>query len=40
MGMDENVYADPHLFNPDRFLPKPAGNGEPYPNYVFGFGRR
>ncbi|KAJ7858310.1 cytochrome P450 [Mycena leptocephala] len=41
MSLDEAVYSDPTSFYPDRFLPKPAGNGEPYFNNVtFGFGRR
>ncbi|KAG6867073.1 hypothetical protein C0993_007061, partial [Termitomyces sp. T159_Od127] len=40
INLDENLYADPHAFNPSRFLPKPEGNGEPYPNEAFGFGRR
>ncbi|KAJ3492019.1 hypothetical protein NLI96_g265 [Meripilus lineatus] len=40
MGMDENIYANPHMFWPERYLPKPAGNGEPHPASIFGFGRR
>ncbi|KAJ7648206.1 cytochrome P450 [Mycena polygramma] len=41
MSLDENVYSDPTSFCPERFLPKPAGRGEPYfNNAVFGFGRR
>ncbi|KAJ7822933.1 cytochrome P450 [Mycena leptocephala] len=41
MSLDETVYSDPTSFSPERFLPKPAGNGEPYFNNVaFGFGRR
>ncbi|KAJ7602289.1 cytochrome P450 [Mycena polygramma] len=41
MSLDENVYSDPTSFYPERFLPKPAGRGEPYFNTaVFGFGRR
>jgi cytochrome P450 len=40
MTLDNSVYADPLKFNPDRFMPKPEGNGEPYPNVVFGWGRR
>ncbi|KAF9002124.1 cytochrome P450 [Cyathus striatus] len=37
---DETMYTDPDSFNPDRYLPKPEGNGEPYPIGQFGFGRR
>ncbi|KAF8992545.1 cytochrome P450 [Cyathus striatus] len=37
---DESIYADPDAFNPSRYLPKPEGNGEPYPVGHFGFGRR
>ncbi|KAF8987615.1 cytochrome P450 [Cyathus striatus] len=37
---DESIYSDPDSFNPDRYLPKPEGNGEPYPIGQFGFGRR
>ncbi|KAF9459489.1 cytochrome P450 [Collybia nuda] len=40
MTLDENVYRDPTAFNPARFLPKPEGNAEPYPDGPFGFGRR
>ncbi|KAJ7046133.1 cytochrome P450 [Mycena alexandri] len=41
MALDESVYSDPSSFYPERFLPKPAGRGEPYfNNTVFGFGRR
>ncbi|KAJ7439074.1 cytochrome P450 [Mycena galericulata] len=41
MALDERVYSDPSSFYPERFLPKPAGRGEPYFNTtVFGFGRR
>lgn len=40
MMMNPKVYHDPHSFNPERFLPKPAGRGEPIPNSTFGFGRR
>lgn len=40
MTLDEAVYSDPFTFNPVRFLPKPEGNGEPYPSGTFGFGRR
>ncbi|KAF9458164.1 cytochrome P450 [Collybia nuda] len=38
--LDENVYKDPFTFNPSRYLPKPEGNGEPFPVGPFGFGRR
>ncbi|KAJ3491621.1 hypothetical protein NLI96_g551 [Meripilus lineatus] len=40
MTMDENVYQNPRLFYPERYLPKPEGLGEPLPGSVFGFGRR
>ena len=40
MTMDENVYENPQAFNPERYLPKPEGNGEPFPGSIFGFGRR
>ncbi|KAJ7344033.1 cytochrome P450 [Mycena albidolilacea] len=41
MSLNESVYSDPTRFYPERFLPKPAGRGEPYfNNTVFGFGRR
>ncbi|RDB17531.1 hypothetical protein Hypma_001246 [Hypsizygus marmoreus] len=40
MTLDERIYADPHSFNPSRYLPKPDGNGEPFPVGPFGFGRR
>ncbi|KAG6908733.1 hypothetical protein DXG01_003578, partial [Tephrocybe rancida] len=42
MSLDEEIYSDPHTFNPARFLPRPEGNEEPHPdeNLVFGFGRR
>ncbi|KAJ6570546.1 cytochrome P450 [Mycena vulgaris] len=38
--LDPKVYADPFKFDPTRFLPRPAGRGEPYPNATWGFGRR
>ncbi|KAF9456731.1 cytochrome P450, partial [Collybia nuda] len=40
MSLNENVYSDPHTFNPSRYLPEPMGKGEPYPVAHFGFGRR
>ncbi|KDR69992.1 hypothetical protein GALMADRAFT_282402 [Galerina marginata CBS 339.88] len=40
MRFDEGVYAEPRIFNPDRFLPKPHGNAEPPFDAAFGFGRR
>ncbi|KDQ34057.1 hypothetical protein PLEOSDRAFT_1033223, partial [Pleurotus ostreatus PC15] len=40
MALDENIYAEPTKFNPDRFLPKSeGGNEEPYLGATFGFGR-
>ncbi|KAL4252089.1 cytochrome P450 family protein [Abortiporus biennis] len=40
MTMDENVYDEPHIFRPERFLPQSIGDEEPHPQCVFGFGRR
>ncbi|GLB41889.1 putative cytochrome p450 [Lyophyllum shimeji] len=40
MTLDESVDKDPFNFDPTRFLPQPAGRGEPYPIGPFGFGRR
>ncbi|KAI4520031.1 cytochrome P450 [Schizophyllum commune Loenen D] len=41
MGHDENVYADPWKFDPDRYLSTgEGGRGEPLPVGQFGFGRR
>ena len=41
MSLDERVFSEPHLFIPERFLPKPEGRGETFtPNIVFGWGRR
>ncbi|KAJ6472477.1 cytochrome P450 [Mycena sanguinolenta] len=41
MGLDESVYSDPTSFRPERYLPQPAGAGEPhFSNVTFGFGRR
>ena len=40
MLADERVYDNPLVFTPERFLPKPIGNGEPLPTAGFGFGRR
>lgn len=40
MTLDERVYVEPLKFNPNRFLPKPEGNGEAFPITTFGFGRR
>ncbi|KAF7342921.1 O-methylsterigmatocystin oxidoreductase [Mycena sanguinolenta] len=41
IGLDESVYSDPTSFRPERFLPRPAGAGEPhFSNVAFGFGRR
>ncbi|KAG9224423.1 hypothetical protein CCMSSC00406_0009465 [Pleurotus cornucopiae] len=41
MSLDPNIYANPSVFNPTRFLPKLAGgNGEPPFDAAFGYGRR
>jgi cytochrome P450 len=41
MSLDESVYSNPKVFNPARYLPKPAGAGEPhFSDISFGFGRR
>ncbi|GBE84714.1 O-methylsterigmatocystin oxidoreductase [Sparassis crispa] len=40
MSRDETMYKDAEAFYPERFLPAPAGPGEPYLGAVFGFGRR
>ncbi|GBE89499.1 Multifunctional cytochrome P450 monooxygenase af510 [Sparassis crispa] len=40
MSRDETMYKDAEAFCPERFLPSPAGRGEPYLGAVFGFGRR
>jgi len=40
MTLDEQVYSDPFVYDPSRFLPKPQGRGEPFPTAAFGFGRR
>ncbi|KAI5887518.1 cytochrome P450 [Schizophyllum commune H4-8] len=41
MGHDENIYADPWKFDPDRYLStEKGGRGEPLPVGQFGFGRR
>ena len=40
MSMDEDVYENPQVFYPERYLPKPEGNGEPFPGSIFGLGRR
>lgn len=41
MGHDPDVYRDPFIFNPNRYLPtSEGGNGEPVPVGHFGFGRR
>ncbi|KAF7348850.1 Cytochrome P450 [Mycena venus] len=40
MSLDESVYSNPTSFYPQRYLPKPAGKGEPdFSNITFGFGR-
>ncbi|KAJ7729816.1 cytochrome P450 [Mycena metata] len=40
MSLDESIYKNPTKFTPERFLPPPLGNGEPYFSCLFGFGRR
>ncbi|KAJ3485907.1 hypothetical protein NLI96_g4625 [Meripilus lineatus] len=40
MTLDGNVYRDPTIFFPERYLPQPEGFGEPQPQVIFGFGRR
>ncbi|GJE97079.1 hypothetical protein PsYK624_132890 [Phanerochaete sordida] len=38
---DEHLFHDPHSFKPSRFLPKPEGEGEEFPQgAIFGWGRR
>jgi cytochrome P450 len=40
MSRDEKVYQQPNEFKPERFLPTPEGNNEPYFDPSWGFGRR
>jgi cytochrome P450 len=40
MSLDESIYCNPTAFYPERYLPKPGGNGEPHFSAKFGFGRR
>ncbi|KAL6297906.1 cytochrome P450 [Sparassis latifolia] len=40
MSRDERIYKDADSFYPERFLPTPAGRGEPHFSAGFGFGRR
>ena len=41
MTWDERHYHDPRSFKPERFLPKPEGAGETFPQGItFGWGRR
>ncbi|GBE84042.1 O-methylsterigmatocystin oxidoreductase [Sparassis crispa] len=40
MSRDETMYKDADKFLPERFLPAPAGRGEPHLGVIFGFGRR
>ncbi|KAK7041453.1 hypothetical protein VNI00_009319 [Paramarasmius palmivorus] len=40
MGLDERIYSNPRLFDPSRYLPAPAGKGEPRFEAAWGFGRR
>ncbi|KAG6906805.1 hypothetical protein DXG01_012033 [Tephrocybe rancida] len=38
--LDASIYKDATVFDPSRFLPAPAGRGEPPTSALFGFGRR
>ncbi|EEB89699.1 hypothetical protein MPER_12175, partial [Moniliophthora perniciosa FA553] len=40
MSQDKNVYSNPKVFDPTRFLPAPEGRGEPHFAAAWGFGRR
>jgi cytochrome P450 len=41
MSRDENIYRNPELFNPDRYRSvEEGGDGEPFLQAPFGFGRR
>ncbi|KAG6886438.1 hypothetical protein C0992_003957, partial [Termitomyces sp. T32_za158] len=40
MTYDSSIYENATVFDPARFLPAPAGRGEPHATAVFGFGRR
>ncbi|GBE89649.1 Multifunctional cytochrome P450 monooxygenase af510 [Sparassis crispa] len=40
MSHDQQIYKNPEIFCPERFLPVPAGHGEPHLDVAFGFGRR
>lgn len=41
INRDDSVYANPDVFNPDRYIPvSENGAGEPFPVAQFGFGRR
>ncbi|KAL0564491.1 hypothetical protein V5O48_017555, partial [Marasmius crinis-equi] len=40
MSLNEDVYSNPHAFDPTRFLPRPEGREEPHFSPAFGFGRR
>ncbi|KAJ3481038.1 hypothetical protein NLI96_g7942 [Meripilus lineatus] len=40
MCLDERIYSNPKEFWPERYLPKPQGNGEPHSGSTYGFGRR
>jgi hypothetical protein len=41
MHRDEEIYSNPNVFDPDRYIPTgEGGKGEPFPYGNFGFGRR
>ncbi|KAJ3488109.1 hypothetical protein NLI96_g3080 [Meripilus lineatus] len=40
MTLDEKTWHNPREFIPERYLPSPLGQGEPFAKGIFGFGRR